>query len=123
MARSRQEFSSRPSNGSAAVPASDSGRWSKILATSAASNLERCQCSCAGTEFVGVDPQSLEHREVEIAQRRGILRIEGQVPAMPEAPAGEKHRQVLAGMIAGVPQVAAEKDHRPVEQAFSLLFG
>src|SRR5258708_5099223 len=42
--------------------------------------------------------------------------------AMPETAAGEQHRQVLARMAAGVSQVAAEKNHRPVKQTALILF-
>jgi hypothetical protein len=41
--------------------------------------------------------------------------------AVPETTTGEKNRQVLGRMITGISQVAAEKDHRSVEQGFVVF--
>jgi hypothetical protein len=51
--------------------------WRRNLATSAPLELQAIEP--AGAEFVDFDPQPLEHADVEIAQRRRALRIEGQV--------------------------------------------
>src|SRR4051794_5794600 len=75
----------------------------------------------AGAEPVGFDAQAVEHREVEVAQRRRVVGVEGQMLAVLEASAGEEDRQVFGVVVAGVAEVAAEEDHGPVEQALALL--
>ena len=49
----------------------------------------------AAAELVRLDAQALQHRHVEVAQRRRLCRVEGQVLAVLEAAAGEQDRQVL----------------------------
>ena len=51
----------------------------------------------ARPELVGVDAQSLEHAHIEIAQRRRVVLVEGQMLAVLEAAAGQQDRQVLDG--------------------------
>src|SRR5262245_20966771 len=75
----------------------------------------------AGAELVDFNSQALQHRHVEIAKRRGFLRIEAQVLPVPEAAARQEDRQVFDGVAAAVTQVAAQEDHRPVEQAGALF--
>ena len=57
--------------------------------------------------MVGLDPQTLEHAHVEIAQGRRVLRIEMQVLAVLEAAAGEEDGQIFCGVAAGVAGIAA----------------
>ena len=47
----------------------------------------------AGPEMVGLDPQTLEHAHVEIAQGRRVLRIEMQVLAVLEPKSGGEFLQ------------------------------
>src|SRR5579871_2648813 len=61
---------------------------------STAIEIQPGQCPRAGRKLVGFDPQSLKHAEVQVAQGRGVLRIEGQVLAMLEAAPRQQDRQV-----------------------------
>src|SRR5438128_1255612 len=72
--------------------------------------------SRAGAEPIRLDAEPLQHADVKIAQGRRVLRVEMQMLAMPESAARQQHRQVPDRMAAAVAQVAAEEDHRPVEQ-------
>jgi hypothetical protein len=52
----------------------------------------------------------LEHADVEIAQGRWAIWIEGEMLAVLEAAAGEEDGEVLGGVAAAVAEVAAEED-------------
>ena len=56
-------------------------------------------------ELVHLEAQSLEHRDVEVAQRRAGFGVEGQVLAVLEAAAGQKHRQVLDDWLLALPRL------------------
>src|ERR1051326_4962239 len=75
----------------------------------------------AGRELVDREAETLEHRDVEIAQGRRVLRIEGQVLAVLESAADYEDRQILDRVAAPVSEIAAEKKRRPVEQAHALF--
>ena len=79
-------------------------------------HLESGECSRAGTELVGFQAEALEHADEQIAKRRRVVGIKGQVLAMTEATAGEQHRKVASGMTAAISQVAAEEDSGAVEK-------
>ena len=81
------------------------------------------QCPGARSELVGLDAEPLQHADVKIAQRWRVLRIEREMLPVLEAAACEQHWQILRRVIAGVAQIAAEEDHRPIEQRLSLLLG
>ena len=57
--------------------------------------IESRQRPRAGAELVGLDAQPLQHAHVQVAQRRRLLRVEGQVLAVLEAAAGQQDRHVL----------------------------
>src|SRR4051812_49406049 len=84
---------------------------------SSAPRFQPGQSPGAAAEHVGLDAHALKHAHEEIAKGRVIGLIEGQMLAVPEAAAGQQDRHVLDAVLAGVAQVAAEEDHRPVEQA------
>src|ERR1041384_3730962 len=67
--------------------------------------------------------KSLEHTDIQIAQRRWVARIEGQILSMLEAAAGQQNGEVLHIVIAGVAQVAAEEHHAAIQQRFTLFLG
>src|SRR5438093_99811 len=50
---------------------------------------------------VHLQAKALEHRHIQVAERRAVLGVEGEVLAVPEAAAGQEHRQVLARVVAG----------------------
>src|SRR3954451_9052230 len=87
--------------------------------TSAWRELQAVERTAAGVELVDFDPQPLEHTDVEVAQRRRVLRIERQVLAVLEATPRDEDGQVPVGVAAGVSQVAPQIDRRPVEQSFA----
>ncbi len=45
----------------------------------------------AGTELISLDAKPLEHRYEQLRERVVVLRVEGEVLAVPEAAAGEEH--------------------------------
>ena len=75
----------------------------------------------ARSERVDFQAEPLQHRHVDIAQRRIVALIERQVLPVFEAAAGQQDRQVSGVVAAGVAQVAAEQHHRAVEQGFVLF--
>ena len=75
----------------------------------------------AGTESIRVDAEALEHRDIEVGQGRRLIWIEGEVLAVSEPAAGQKHRQIPRRVAAGVAEVAAEEHHGAIEQAGALL--
>ena len=61
-------------------------------ATSRPAEFQSRQRPRARSELVGFDAKALEHAHEKIAQRRRVLRIEGEMLAVLEAAAGEEHR-------------------------------
>lgn len=72
--------------------------------------------SIAGTERVHIGPQSAQELNVQVAQRRILSGIEGQVLAVLESSARDDNRQILVVVAAGVSQIAAEQNDRSVQQ-------
>ncbi len=62
-------------------------------------------------EAVGFDAEALERADEQIAQRRVLGRVEGQMLAVFEAASGKQDGQVLVAVAARVAQVRAE-EHR-----------
>jgi len=61
--------------------------------------------------------------KIEIAQRRWVVEIKGEVLTVLEAAAGENDRHVPCVVTTGVAKVADEENHRLIEQARSRLAG
>ena len=61
-----------------------------------------------------LDPEPLEHADEQVGERGMLRRVEREMAAVLEAAARQEDRKVLHGVVARVPQVAAEEDHRPV---------
>src|SRR5262245_63040628 len=87
------------------------------------SRLEPGQCPRARTKLVRFYPHALEHADIEVAKRRSALGVESQVVPVLESAAGQQHRQVLARVVAGVAEIAAEKNHCVIEQSTAFFFG
>src|SRR6185436_18153085 len=86
-----------------------------------AAELQSRQRSRARPKLVRFDAQALEHADVEIAQGRRVLWLEGEMLAVLETTTGEENRQVLRGMAAAVAEVAAQENGRAVEQIRAVL--
>ena len=110
-------------------------------------HLQTGQRAGAGAEAIGGDAGALEHGDIQIAQRRragaddgrGLLRIgffdcggdafdvgliEGQMLAVFESTAGQKHWKVGGRVRVAVLQVARDHDHRAIEHvATGAFFG
>src|SRR5262249_60481281 len=75
----------------------------------------------AGAKAIDVDAQAVQHAQIEIAERRWVGRVEGQVLAVAETAACQYHRQGAGGVAAGIAPGAAEEHHRPVEEGLALF--
>src|SRR5678815_3244226 len=87
------------------------------------SRLQPAERASAGGEFVRLDAEALEHADVEIGNRRRFVRVEREMLAVFEASASKQEGEVLRRVVRRIAQVAAEKDHRVVEQRAVLLAG
>src|ERR1051326_6500808 len=87
------------------------------------SRLQSRQRAGARPELVRLDPEALQHRDIEITQRRRLGGIERQVLAVLEATAGDEDRQVARRVRAARPKIAAEEDHGAVQERLVLLLG
>ena len=74
------------------------------------------QCASAAAERVCFDTEVLKHRDKEVAQRFVLIAPEGEVLAVLETATSKKDRQVRVVVRVGIPHVAAEQDHRAVQQ-------
>src|SRR5690242_6139953 len=98
-----------PASGYSGILRTATRRYPKSY--SAAGNLGRLESahgSGAGTESIALDSGLLENRNEQIAERVIVRAIEGEVPAVAEPAAREKHRHVVRVVTARVAQVAAE---------------
>src|ERR1700722_6738672 len=95
---------------------------SEVMASSS-QHFQSCQGAGAVAELVHFQTEALEHRYVEVAQRRVALRVESEVLAVFEAAPGEQHRHVLDAVDAGVGKVAAEEHRGPLEQGGAVFLG
>lgn len=59
----------------------------------------------AGTETVGFNADSLQHADKQLAERRILLAIAGDMPPVAITAAGQQNRQVVRTMAAGVPRL------------------
>ncbi len=85
--------------------------------------IETAERAVGAAEAIGFDAEVLEHADVEIAERRRAVGIEGEVLSVTESAAGKKGGQVLGGVAAAIAKVAAEEDGGAVEQAAVGVFG
>ena len=77
----------------------------------------------AGSEPIGFQAQPLKDGDEHIGQRRVSGLAERQVLAVLEAAAGHDDRQVFVAVAAGVAEVRAEQDRRPVEERAAAVVG
>jgi len=75
----------------------------------------------AGAESIGVGAEAVEELDVEIAEGRVLLRVEGEVLAVLEAAAGDEDRHVLVVVAAGVAEVASEHDDGAIQQRAAFI--
>ena len=64
----------------------------------------------ARAERFDFDAEPLEHIDVQIAQWRGGVDIEGEVLTVLKATTSQEDREVFGGVTAAIAKVAAEKD-------------
>ena len=83
--------------------------------------LQPLQRSLAGTERRDLQAESLKHGHIEVAQGSVVFSIKGQVLAVLEAAARQEDGQVGGFVRVGIAQVAAEQDHRAVEQRLAFF--
>src|SRR5262245_59885226 len=119
--RSRAPSSAHTVSASPQPKATTSLRIETTSAVRSAGRLQGGKRAGAGAELATADAEALEHADVEVGQRRRVLRAEGEVPAVLEPAAGQHDRQVPGGVGAGVAEVAAEEHRGPVEQALAFL--
>ena len=67
--------------------------------------------------MVAFDAEALKHRDEEVAERHVVVTFEGKMLAVLEAATGKQDGQVCVVVRVGVSHVAAEENHRAVEQS------
>src|SRR3954470_16649517 len=82
---------------------------------------EAAHRSGGGGEFVGLQAHAFEHRDEEVRQRVIMLRIKGEVLAVPKTAAGEKRGQVGGDVGVGVAKVRAVQNHSAIEQCLAVF--
>jgi len=65
----------------------------------------------------------MEHRHIQIRQRRRILLVERQMLAMLEAPPARMIGRFFVEWFAALPRLLLKKTRRAIEQRLALLFG
>src|SRR5262245_20894344 len=79
--------------------------------------------SRATAESIHLDTHSLDHAHEQVRQRPVVLALEGDVPGVAEAAAGEQDRQVVARVGRGVAHIAAVEHDGLLEQAEAAFAG
>ena len=94
---------------------------SMAKAASGSRHLKPRNGTVARSERIHVGSQALEKLHVQITERRVLLRIEGEVPAVSETSAGDEDRHVLIIVAARIAEVAAEHHDGAVQQRAPFL--